>query len=65
VGIVWQARELFPLTDEELEDLGQWEPIGATPRGGLLLKRQVHTERDEDRSSAHAHPDPWPGQEKL
>jgi hypothetical protein len=66
MSLVWQAKHLYPLTDEQLENLGEWEPVGSTPQGGLLLKRQFFTESDEAKSSTRS-PDtePWPGQERL
>lgn len=45
--MTWQVKQLFPLTKEQLGDLGDWEPFAADAMGGILLKRQTIIEGDK------------------
>ena len=49
----WQVKAV-ELEDPDLdpEDLGDWEPVGFTDDGYLLLKRQTIIE-DDEKSSVH------------
>jgi len=51
--ITWQVKELYPLSDELLGDLQEWEPFAITPKGGILVRRQVLVEDDPKSSVNH------------
>jgi hypothetical protein len=54
VGIVWVVKSiLLPDMEEEVaQSTGTWEPFGVY-KGKLWMKKEIHTEADEPRSSAH------------
>lgn len=43
----WQVRQIFPLTKQDLMDLGDWEPFAVDPMGGIMIKRQTLVEGEK------------------
>jgi hypothetical protein len=61
--MTWQVRQIWPNKENDLMDLGDWEPFGVEPEtGAILVKKQTIIEDEKssvehELSFAQRHPD--------